>query len=395
MKISPTFLPLLAPLCLMTGWFNEMLLFQFLMPHLRGTHALVWLARFVLVERILLSILAYGLCSHFFQLPAHGAKKSKSWILRASQLLVFCLILLNLTSYSNFSQDRQMAQALGIAYENWTLVPLCVLATSGLLRVLFRDWLRDKQLLGSKRWSNKPLHFLWFFVFCLVGPLQAQPQESNWMKEKWTQDGTPYKRIRLYVDKFLVTAGPALLLNNYEQQAKRTPRNPQAQFRWAYATYRAASTGFSGAEGQLLKANSALLSVASPQVAEWTRLRFLIAARNFPDPALQNVGRRLAQHDPKDYEVRYRLIATLNPGESVPDKKEALLIANQLIALSPKKASAYSALGGIYYRSWLLRKNRSDAKNAIAAYKQYIQLAPQKEPFRKQVTSLLVILQKQ
>ncbi|RYZ92627.1 MAG: hypothetical protein EOP06_03705 [Proteobacteria bacterium] len=138
----------------------------------------------------------------------------------------------------------------------------------------------------------------------------------------------------------------------------------------------------------------ALASTPSPRVYNWTRLRFLVDARNFPDTLLRPVGERLVQRDPKDYEVKYRLIDTFNPGESKAEKKQALIYAHDLIRLNPKRASGYSALGGVYYRDWLLNKNRTDAGNAIAAYQRYLKIAPPNEPFRRQVTLLIALMRK-
>lgn len=98
--------------------------------------------------------------------------------------------------------------------------------------------------------------------------------------------------------------------------------------------------------------------------------------------------------EPDDYDVKFRLIAILTPGLSTEEKKQAVSYANDLIRIDAKRPSAYSALGGVYYRSWLISKSRDDAEKSIAAYRRYLQLAPANDTFRPQAQSIIAMMQK-
>lgn len=213
-----------------------------------------------------------------------------------------------------------------------------------------------------------------------------------WTDEPWTGDSRPYTAIRHAVDNATVRNQLSLkLAQQYAESARSKPRNPQAQFKAAYAAFRAYRTErvrvrtVAPPYQQLLQqASHALSQVPSPRTYEFYRLRFLVEASRFPDPALKQAGRRLMRANSKDAVARmgFIVIASYMP-TNMGERQEVLRAAQELQRLDPKNPSYYTALGTAYGTMFDLTKNPADADNAIAAYQTYLRLAPANAPFRR------------
>jgi tetratricopeptide (TPR) repeat protein len=216
-----------------------------------------------------------------------------------------------------------------------------------------------------------------------------------WTREPWTGDEKPYRRLRAVINTAIAKKQlTAKDLQQYKAQAAKKPVDPQAQFRWGYAAYELMlRTANPQAKAQYMKGVVDALSFpASPRTYEYARLRFLLEARNSPDPNLIGLSKRLLQRNPRDSYVKYYSTTLLRP--SIPaERKQAIAHARQMIQRDPKKAKPHSVLGGIYFRSWMTSMSQADANQAIAAYRQYLKLAPPADTFRKSAEANIRMIQ--
>jgi hypothetical protein len=140
----------------------------------------------------------------------------------------------------------------------------------------------------------------------------------------------------------------------------------------------------------------ALGFVASPHAYEFARLRFLMEAWGAPFPQLEKLGQRLVHRNPQDYDVKYYLVQVLCTVPTPEAKQQALGYVREFMRANPKKISYWLNLGAVYNFSWYQSrgKNRADGKNAIAAYRKYLQLAPADDKKRKGVNEEIAYIQK-
>ncbi len=245
--------------------------------------------------------------------------------------------------------------------------------------------------------------FFYLFLILLVTPLSlsssSEARKKNptskgraplWTEEVWTGNEAPYTKIRLEIEN-LNNANQKLpaMIEETGDKAQKDVNNSLLGYRWAYLCYKAATLDLKEGESQLPLASRAISISVSPKVYEYSRLRFLINVRSFPSSQFRSLGERLVKRDPNDYDVKFYMLKLLTPGLSTEDKKLAVGYAQDLIRMWPNSTSAHSGLGGVYYRSWLVSKSKSDADNAIQAYEKYLQIAPPNHEFRKQAQSLI------
>lgn len=215
-------------------------------------------------------------------------------------------------------------------------------------------------------------------------PEQVKLSRSlDWKTMPWKEDNTPYKRMRLYIDKFIAQGQkPTDLVKKYETLARRDPYEAKAQYRWAYAAYRAATQR--GQEYDLKVTFlpwQAMRETLMPQVYDWTRLRFLIEYRQTLSQDLLPVAERLLERDQKDIEVKYEYIEVLS-NSSLPNRRKAVIISEQLAKQFPKSLRYKGGLAGTYFTLWELTKAPADHRRAVAAYESYLKVSPANDPFR-------------
>jgi len=228
---------------------------------------------------------------------------------------------------------------------------------------------------------------------------------SEWANEPWTGDDTPYQNIERDTDKALAsTWSIGNLLEQASVLAQQQPTDPQAQFRWSYMARQVVLAQPKSYDyGSSLQAISVVLAHAdSPKTYSYARLRFLLGRQN---PALTEVGERLLQRNPNDVSVKYHLSddysalfserSQLNRDHAVDPqlKQRALTLAEQVIAANPSDPDYRRALAAVYVSSFADKKNPQDATNALAAYQQYLKMAPADDSFRPQCQGIVVGLQ--
>ena len=220
-------------------------------------------------------------------------------------------------------------------------------------------------------------------------PTRTQPQTPRnwttvwgWATASWGGDDRPYRQIRATIDN--ASSGgrkPQELMDFYETAARKAPNDPEAQFRWAYAAYKAALTvNYNTGERLLGDPRDALVLAPFPHSYEYARLIFLTE-----DYAvmlvyqLTPVGKRLLRRNPNDYEVKYGTARDLMFSRNPADRQLALKYIEELIRERPERPHPRELLGLFYYQRWQVSRSRDDAGRAIAAYQQYLQCAPAME----------------
>lgn len=211
---------------------------------------------------------------------------------------------------------------------------------------------------------------------------------SEWASEPWTGDDRPYQGIERDADKALASSwSVGNLLEQTSLLAKQKPNDPQAQFRWSYIAWQVVQAQPKSYDwSSATQAISVVLAHGiSPKTYSYARLRFLLTRQ---DPDMTGLGERLLQRNPNDVPVKYHLSDSYSALFSERSqrshnhqvdpqlKQRALTLAEQVIAADPSNPSYRSALAAVYVASWADNNNPEDASNAIAAYKQYLKLAP-------------------
>lgn len=221
----------------------------------------------------------------------------------------------------------------------------------------------------------------------------APPNDSAywaWLSEPWTGSDKPYIRTRNAIDSALAKGqDPNALLGKYKVLSQSKPRDPQAQFAWGYAAFRASraeTRNFNESQRKLAGVSNALAVPLSPRSYQYARLRFLTMVESYIlDNRLRKVGERLARRNPKDWDVKHGLIRVLvyTTRLETTEKRQALAYAQELLRLDPKRPKGYADLGTIYYASWMASNNKLDADKAVSAYKRYIRLVPPDDDSRQ------------
>lgn len=279
------------------------------------------------------------------------------------------------------------------------------------MNLLTQETIQEKQAMKT-RWMFKAVCRVWMLTLLIAwAQAHAEPKNKNerktitisywsWLREEWTADEQPYRRIRAAVDK-IADAGrltPAVV-RQYKARAKNWT-DPVAQFRWGYAAYKLAKKAdFVNQAGVLQEITDALQTAwtprpQTPRSYEYARLRFLVMGMLQPDRDLRVVGERLLSRNPNDYEVEYLFVSVLSPGITAKEKQQALFHIQALLRKYPqKRARIHSLLGGVHYKLWVVSQSQADADKAVAAYRQYLRLASPHDKWRQNAMQMIKHIQ--
>ncbi len=229
----------------------------------------------------------------------------------------------------------------------------------------------------------------------------AARKDLSWASYAWTGDDGPYKAIKASIDTKM-TGGQ--FADDLRQQmgvaAQTNPADPKAQFAWAYSSWLASrSPSLSQERGfqVLWGVPEAMACVPDPHAYNFSRLRFLLEGGKFLVP----LGRRLLQANPHDLEVKSHLVSIygglLVTQSSLPNvtgdlKATAILYCQDLIQANPANPRYRSQLGFVYCSCWRRSHDEQDKQRAIAAYRDYLKLAPPNETYRSDVEYILGLL---
>jgi len=220
----------------------------------------------------------------------------------------------------------------------------------------------------------------------------------DWTNVPWNGDNKPYQQIRATIDNAIAARRkPQDLAFFYEGPALRDPSDPQAQFKWAYATYRVAlTTDQTTGDNMLDHPLQALVLAPFPKTYEYARLIFLAEdhTRCFITN-LQAVSKRIVRINPKDRDVKYAAARNLIYSTVPVDRNLSYKYAAELLTQYPDWATPYGLEGFIFYKRWQNTKSKADGDKAIEEYQQCLQLdtLPDND-FRKRVQEVITEIQK-
>lgn len=214
-----------------------------------------------------------------------------------------------------------------------------------------------------------------------------------WATEPWTGNDQPYEKIEAEVDKiFSQNKMTRALLTQYQTTADKKLKDPQAQFRWYYASLRARESHPAILQ-KIYPGPAVLERPAFPHSYQYSRIGFLVETEDGPSPNYKDLGVRLLRQHPQDYELEYHLAICFDPSRSPEAKQEALTYAQDLIRMKPNDTRSYATLAHVYYYCWSVSKNKDDADKAISAYQQYLQLGPRNVDSRKLAENIIKEIQ--
>ena len=222
-----------------------------------------------------------------------------------------------------------------------------------------------------------------------------------WLNAPWTDDDRPYQRIRTNIEQEISgKANPLDLLKKYQRAFEKAPGDPQTQFAYYYAAYKAAISPEGGDNapftiGIPVLGNLFLVVIRTPppHTYNYVRLAFLCEQYGFVDPNLKTVGLRLVGHDPSDYYAKYYTISSLALSSVPADHALALTYAHELLTNYPNKPSSHGIAASLHYQSWLKTKSKQEANIAISEFQKYLQLEPKQLLYRKQVEKYITQMQ--
>lgn len=224
-------------------------------------------------------------------------------------------------------------------------------------------------------------------------PSPRAQEQYAWTYQVW-DSSDPYARVRANADVALARESrPDQLVGRYSQQASKQPRDPQALYLYAYTFYCRSVQTQKRDERRFTDLSRLFASTPSPRSYQYARLRFVIEGHVFATPKLASLGKRLLRRNPNDVDVNFYIINMLNMAQP-SERALAFTCAYRLARINPKRASSYSSLGWVHFRSWMLTKNPQDADKAIAAYTKYLQLAPANDPFRPRAQQIIALIRK-
>ncbi len=219
--------------------------------------------------------------------------------------------------------------------------------------------------------------------------LQNRDAHWQWMDEKWNGDEATYQKIRTDTERNKKSGKlTSDIIEHYRLLHKKKPTDPIALYQWGYASFEATQSNPPIFQAQLISPD-AFEEALSPHTYDYDRLRFLVAVHTSAHARFQSVGERLLHHTPDDDDLKYYLIQCYQPKHSEQQKQEAISLAQELIHSTPHRPGAYSALGGIYFRSWMVNHQREDGNEAVTAYREYLRIAPENYTWRRQAENII------
>lgn len=204
-----------------------------------------------------------------------------------------------------------------------------------------------------------------------------------WLNAPWSDDDTPYQKIRDNIDRDLTAGQDAeAVYQRYKTQAVKAPTEPKAVFGLTYAAYRAEMTPSNSDKTQIIDdvGYISLLieykKASLPHTYNYARLAFVSYASAFADPKMIDVGKRLFQRDSNDHDVEYYLSAVLNSSNDPADRQQAMAYEQDLARRTPNDPRLYRLLGMIHYNTAWVHHSQTELDACIEAYQRYLQLAP-------------------
>jgi|GEM_PF-2536498 len=222
--------------------------------------------------------------------------------------------------------------------------------------------------------------------------LTTEYATEGWMREEIQRPGSvanlPFISIRKQIDS--LKSDPQNLfaaLAHYKKQARESPKDAQAQFRWAYSAFLASDYQATPPPRTPKLLDDIYLSLGeapNPHSFEYTRIHFLVGYLNSVESgseALKQYGIKfLNLANPDDFDLRYMAISsyanTLGMKHQQPIDK-CLNLATALQKDFPERYITWDLLGRLYSDKFFFVKDPQYADKSIHCYQQIIHMAPE------------------
>ncbi len=207
-------------------------------------------------------------------------------------------------------------------------------------------------------------------------------RDYAWFNSPWIDDDRPYQNIRNKIGQALAEGQkPLAVLQRYRTLAQQQPDNPQAIFGYGYAVYKAETLPNGPSEADTFQdscnVSKMWTTVHGPHTYDYVRLMFLHESLSSPTPDLIAVGRRLLARSPNDYEVEYGLATMASVSLKPTERSQALVYQQDLAQRFPNDPRQYRLAAEIHRAASARTHSNTEAAKSIAAYQQYLVLAPQ------------------
>ena len=190
-----------------------------------------------------------------------------------------------------------------------------------------------------------------------------------------------------------------MIVQQYEDQFRKSPADPKALFTFAYSSLKAAEVpnGIGWAQSRLKLDNLYILVAASrirpPHTYNFARLGFLVVA-DLNDPTRISIGERLLKQAPNDDQVEDYLARALTFSKVPTNRSLAVSYQQDLARRFPDSPRSYRLLGLICYRTAWLNHSQADADKSIAAYRRVLELSPRDQTTRSETEVIIRFIQR-
>ena len=197
------------------------------------------------------------------------------------------------------------------------------------------------------------------------GPIVLNPANWEWAKSGNIKARDPLTAVRTAAERglqYMTEEQRDEVVNSLERQVRDHPLDASLAFRLAFAAYDCYKLG-DVYDQKIMK--SSLRNLEGFNLfghSEYYRLEFLVQVASLASPGFRQLGLKLWQHDPEDYEVAYHLddllSDTVGPSDT-QSEADVVRLTNTIVKLRPREPRTYSMAGGAYFDLWLLRHDRA------------------------------------
>ena len=210
-----------------------------------------------------------------------------------------------------------------------------------------------------------------------------------WTKEKWQGDDTPYRAVRLQIEKALRAGKSAdTLIAYYRNEYEQKPTDNLKLFAWACAVVLPRVLHLRD-DTDFQYVCRAYDKSKPPHTFEYMRLRYLTEAQYGSNDYTTALGERLIAQDKNDFYILFYLwkdIMSDAPGA----KEKSLGYARRIIELKPASPTGYVCMEIRYFSHWRIYGHHAeDGKQTIYWANEYIKhenrVGPQYKKNREEV----------
>lgn len=215
------------------------------------------------------------------------------------------------------------------------------------------------------------------FVFAQVESAPPVYSRYGWQNEVWNDDD-PYAKIRSEVEREFGGKSSLELDERYlslKSFAKANPNDPLPQFRWAYASWIYKNTSDDFRRILVGIDNSISNDVEMPKTYNWYRLRFLIQTYLYTIPELKRAGERLLKENPKDYDVMFGILQTMDVVDA-EERKQVFSYTKTLLDHDPNSSKYWAVSGMMHFGAYIQNRDKEERLIALNHLNKSLELMP-------------------